>query len=187
MLTPGWTPLFRPTSLCLLGGLDGRVQTAPEVDKRKDQQSNSHAGRTGVVGLGLRDEARVLVVAEGMDTNSRHALNIGQTGALVVDHELEHSVLVGQLQGGGEGADSRLVIHLELFKGLANIGIQHDQLELNIVGRERVPLALTVLGQRDRVRLITFTEQRLITLIICRPEDPTSRSIEYNENAPCCP
>ena len=124
-----WKKLLR-----LLGRLDARVQAAPEVHKRKDQQANTHAGSTRVVGLGLRDEAWVLIVSERVDADRRDALDIRQAVALVVDRELEHSILVRQLQGRGKSADSAVIIQRNLVKRLADVGVQHNQLELHVVG-----------------------------------------------------
>lgn len=119
--------------LCFLGCLDSRLQTAPEVHDRKEEQANSHAGRAGVVRLSLGDEARVLIMTERVNAHLCHALHIRQTRTLVVDRELEHSVLIGQLKSGREGADSALIIQRNLLQSLAHIRVQHDQFQLNIV------------------------------------------------------
>lgn len=92
-------------------------------------------------------------MAEGVDAHSGHALDISQACTLVVDCELENSVLVGQLDSGGKGADSALVVDGNLIQSLADVGVQHDQLQLNIVRREGVPFTVVVFGDRDGVGL----------------------------------
>lgn len=109
------------------------------------EKSSQHRKGSSVVRESGRNETLVLVVAEGADGDTGDSSEGGVAGTLVVNLEGKHSIDVWELEGGGEVA---LAIAVEVG---ADIGVEHDEFELDILGIERNPLSVDALLDHDGV------------------------------------
>lgn len=99
---------------------------------------------------------RVLVVGHVADGDGALLLNVGQEGPLVVDHEVEDAVLVGDdkrylVDALGLGGDAFLVLERQ-----AVVGGEHGKLELQLVvgwDLEIVPPVPDPFGDGDGIGL----------------------------------
>ena len=126
-----------------------------ELNKREDKNADDHGGAAGVVGISGGYEAVVLRVLERADRHLRGAEEIGVAEAPVLDVELEDAVDVGDAEGGGERgsrAGGR--------EAGANVGVEHDELELDVRGLEGRPFAVHALLDLDGVLLEKERERK---------------------------
>jgi len=143
-----------------------------ELNKREDKNADDHGGAAGVVGISGGYEAVVLRVLERADRHLRGAEEIGVAEAPVLDVELEDAVDVGDAEGGGERgsrAGGR--------EAGANVGVEHDELELDVRGLEGRPFAVHALLDLDRVLLEKERERKGYFIFIFF--NKTNRRVSY--------
>mmetsp|Transcript_24995 Transcript_24995/g.80540 ORF Transcript_24995/g.80540 Transcript_24995/m.80540 type:complete len:610 (-) Transcript_24995:461-2290(-) len=130
---PATQPLPHPTisTASVALGLDILVV---QEHKAEHEEAAHHGQGARVVRERGRDEALILVVAEGphRDLIAQEQSRVARPP--VHDAELVDAIHIGHLEHGGEAAT---VVVLE---GGAHVGVQHDELHLHVVRGVRLPL-----------------------------------------------
>ena len=131
----------------------GLIRLAIEPDSDEDQPTSGCNANTGNPGVGAanHETARPLVVSKVTDSDSALLVDVAEERTLVVDDEVENTMLVGYGEGGLE--DGAVGSRLDWVQSHAVEGRQHAELELESVTgsrKEGDPTVTVVLGQFNR-------------------------------------
>jgi hypothetical protein len=134
----------------------GLIRLAVEPDSDKDQPASGCNTNTSDPGVGTADDetAGPLVVSKVADSNCFLLIDVAEERALVVDNEVEDTMLIGNGEASLE--DGAVGGWLDWVQGHTVEGRQHAELELDRVSGSREegnPTVAVILGQFDRVVL----------------------------------
>ena len=134
----------------------GLVRLAIEPDSDEDQPTSGCNANTSNPGVGTADDetARPLVVSKVANSDSALLVDVAEEWTLVVDDEIEDTMLIGHGEGGLE--DGAVGIRLDWVQSYAVEGRQHAELELESVSgsrKEGDPTVAVVLGKFNREML----------------------------------
>jgi hypothetical protein len=131
----------------------GLIRLAVEPDSYKDQPASGCDANTSDPGVGAADDetAWPLIVSKVADSDGALLVDVAEERTLVVDDEVENTMLIGHGEAGLE--DGAVGSRPDRVQSHTVEGRQHAEFELERVSgsmEERDPTVTTVLGQFDR-------------------------------------
>jgi hypothetical protein len=131
----------------------GLIRLAVEPDSDEDQPASGCDANTSNPGVGTADDetARPLIVSKVADSDSALLVDVAEERTLVVDDEVEDTMLIGHGEAGLE--DGAVGRRLDWVQSHTVEGRQHAEFELERISGSREegdPAVTIVLGQFDR-------------------------------------